>query len=91
VSKITCWQFVTYKVEDPKNIAIWISGYEHGKRGNTVLDVQRLMADADKLAKYCVKSEDMPVMRAFETILSSPEQCIPAAFWACMRCLVTAL
>jgi acid stress chaperone HdeB len=73
VSKITCWQFVTYKVENPKNIAIWISGYEHGKRGNTVLDVQRLMADADKLATYCVKNEDMPVLRAFETILSSPE------------------
>jgi hypothetical protein len=54
-------------------------GYEHGKQGNTVFDVQRLMADADKLAKYCVKNEDMPVMRAFETILSSPEQCIPAA------------
>jgi hypothetical protein len=66
-------------------------GYEHGKRGNTVLGAQRLMADADKLAKYCVKNEDMPAMRAFETILSSPEQCIPAAFWACMRCLVTAL
>jgi len=73
VSKITCSQFVTYKVEDPKNIAIWISGYEHGKRGNTVLDVQRLMADADKLSKYCIQNEDTPVMRAFETILSSPE------------------
>ena len=73
VSKITCWQFVTYKVEDPKHIAIWISGYEHGKRGNTVLDVQRLMGDVDKLTKYCVQNEDMPVMRALETILSSPE------------------
>jgi acid stress chaperone HdeB len=73
VSKITCSQFVTYKVEDPKHIAIWISGYEHGKRGNTVLDVQRLMADADKLEKYCIQNDDMPVMRAFETILSSPE------------------
>ena len=73
VSKITCSQFVTYKVENPKNIAIWISGYEHGKRGNTVLDIQRLMADADKLATYCMENEDMPVLRAFETILSSPE------------------
>jgi acid stress chaperone HdeB len=73
VSKITCWQFVTYKVESPKNIAIWISGYEHGKSGNSVLDVQRLMADADRLAEYCVRNADMPVMRAFETILSSPE------------------
>ena len=27
VSKITCDQFMLYKLTDPRNIAIWLSGY----------------------------------------------------------------
>ena len=30
VSKITCDQFATYKIENPKYIVIWLSGYYHG-------------------------------------------------------------
>src|SRR5688572_29643355 len=36
VSKITCEQFLLYKITNPNNIAIWISGYYNGKRNNTV-------------------------------------------------------
>ena len=36
VSKVTCWQFVTYKVTSPKYLAVWLSGFHHGKSGDTV-------------------------------------------------------
>lgn len=71
VSKITCWQFATYKVASPQSIAIWVSGYHHGKRGDTVIDTQGLVANADKLAEYCTKNPDVPFMQAVETILGS--------------------
>ena len=28
-------EFASYKVMDPEKIAIWLSGYYHGKQGNT--------------------------------------------------------
>jgi len=53
VSKITCDQYTGYKVTNPQNIAIWVSGYYHGKRGSTTLDTQGLVANARKLQTYC--------------------------------------
>jgi acid stress chaperone HdeB len=32
VAKITCDQFTAYRITDPHNIAIWLSGYYNGKR-----------------------------------------------------------
>ena len=69
VSKITCWQFVTYKVTNPKYLAVWLSGYDHGRRGDVVLDMQQVVANADKLEAYCTKNPDVPMMQAAETIL----------------------
>src|SRR5215468_4403489 len=48
ISKITCDQFTLFKVTDPRNIAIWISGYYNGKRNNTVIDTQQLNEYYDK-------------------------------------------
>ena len=71
VSKITCWQFVTYKVTNPRLIAIWVSGYYHGKRGDTVVDTQDIEAKADKVEEYCTKNPDVPMMDAVETVLGA--------------------
>src|SRR5690242_6920697 len=48
VAKVTCDQWAGYKITNPQNIALWISGYFNGARGNTVLDTQRLTADTQK-------------------------------------------
>jgi acid stress chaperone HdeB len=69
VSKITCLQFVTYKVTNPKYLAVWLSGYDHGRRGDVVLDMQEVVANAEKLEEYCIKNSDVPMMQAAETIL----------------------
>ena len=40
ISKVTCDQFHAYKITNPQNIAIWVNGYYHGKRGDVTLETQ---------------------------------------------------
>lgn len=68
VSKITCDQFVGYKITNPHNIALWLSGYYNAKRGNTVLDTQGLSENARKLEDYCLVHKKVPVMQAVEAV-----------------------
>src|SRR5204863_6693380 len=70
-SKITCNQYTGYKVTNPQNIAIWLSGYYHGKRGDTTLDTQGLIADAKKHRDYCFKNSQTPVMQAAEKLFGT--------------------
>jgi acid stress chaperone HdeB len=69
LSKVTCDQFIKYKVADPKLIAVWLNGYFHGKRGDTMVDAQRLNADADEVEKYCFKNSEAPLMPSVEAII----------------------
>ena len=69
VSKITCDQFATYKVENPKLIAIWLDGYYHGTRGDMQVDIQTLDADAKKVELYCLNKPDVPLVQAVKTVL----------------------
>jgi hypothetical protein len=71
VSKITCEQFLLYKITDPNNIAIWLSGYYNGKRGNTVLDVQGLQDHLNKVKDYCRSNYSTTVMQAVETVVGA--------------------
>jgi acid stress chaperone HdeB len=72
VAKITCWQFATYKITDPKLIAVWVSGYYHGKISDTVIDPPAVEANATKMTEFCIKNPDVPFMQAVETILKQP-------------------
>jgi hypothetical protein len=69
LSKVTCDQFIKYKVADPKLIAVWLGGYFHGKRGDTMVDTQRLNADADAVEKYCFKNPEAPLMPSVEAVI----------------------
>jgi acid stress chaperone HdeB len=66
VSKITCNQWLTYKIADPDHIAIWLSGYFKGQRNDVVLEVQAFKEDIARLKDACFRSPDMPVMQALE-------------------------
>src|ERR1041385_7593039 len=68
VAKITCDQFAAYKITNPQNIAMWLSGYYNGKRGNTVLDTQAMTAENQKLREFCITNPQMPVMQAAEKL-----------------------
>jgi acid stress chaperone HdeB len=69
VSKITCDQFATYKIENPQYIAVWLDGYYHGTRGDMKVDVQTLSADAKKVEYYCLSKPDLPLVEAVKTVL----------------------
>jgi len=69
VAKMTCAQFAAYKVASPKNIAIWLNGYYHGKRGDTVVDTQQLDEDTKKIQQYCIDNPNTPLVQAVETIV----------------------
>ena len=69
VSKITCEQFWLRKVADPDKVALWVSGYINGKRGNTVIDTQQLEGNVRKLTEYCRENYQMTVMQAVETLM----------------------
>ena len=73
VSKITCEQFLLYKITDPNNIAIWLSGYYNGKRGNTVIDVQGLQDNLSKVKDYCRSNYTTTVMKAVEVVVGPPK------------------
>jgi len=69
VAKITCEQFSGYKITTPENVAIWLSGYYHGKRASTVVDMQKLLADTKTMERYCLQNPQTLVMNAVETVL----------------------
>jgi len=71
LSKVTCTQWSGYKITNPQNIALWLSGYHNAKRGNTVLDTQALSADTDRLRDFCLVNPQVPVMEAVERLLAS--------------------
>jgi len=68
VSKVTCDQWAGYKITNPQNIALWLSGFYNGKRGNTVIDTQGLTAEYQKLRDFCITNPQMPVMDAAEKL-----------------------
>ena len=71
VSKITCEQFILWKVTDPDKIALWLSGYYNGKRGNTIIDPKSLEQNENKVKDYCRENNLKPtVMQAVEALLA---------------------
>jgi len=69
-AKITCKQFVLLEVASPENIAIWLSGYYHGKRGSTSIDVEQLRKQAQNVRNYCLyKDKGGTLMEAVEKLM----------------------
>ena len=71
LSKVTCEQWSGYKITNPQNIALWLSGYYNGKRDNTVIDTQELAAENKKLRDFCITNPQMPVMQAVEKLMGA--------------------
>ena len=71
IAKITCEQYTGYKITNPQNIAIWLSGYYHGKRGDTALDPQGLLTQAKKVRDFCFRNPQTLVMDAVEKLFGT--------------------
>jgi len=71
-ANITCDQFIALKVASPDNILIWLSGYYHGKQGDTHLDVQQLKDQPQKVTSDCLFADrQRTVMDAVENLQST--------------------
>lgn len=70
MSKVTCEQWAGYKITNPQNIALWLSGYQNGRRGNTVLDTQELNANVQKLRDFCIVNSQVLVMQAADKLFA---------------------
>jgi len=68
VAKITCEQFRNYSITDPSNIALWLSGYYNGQRGNTIVSVSSFKENLDKVKDYCITNPTTTVMHAVDAI-----------------------
>lgn len=66
VSKITCEQFIVLPKAD--SIAIWLSGYYHGDRHVSTLDVNKFEENARNLRAACRLPDNFkkPVMQLVE-------------------------
>jgi hypothetical protein len=73
MAKITCNQLTLEKITEPQNIALWLSGYYHAKRNNTLVDTQGLAANAQKIRQYCLHKPDVTVMQAVEAVFAPKE------------------
>lgn len=67
VAKVTCEQWLSFKVADPNFIALWLSGYYNGKRDNTIVEVQAFKDDIEQLKTFCITNPKTPIMKAVET------------------------
>jgi acid stress chaperone HdeB len=72
VSKVTCDQFVHGKVGEPRQMAVWLSGFYYGQKNITVVDQQSFENNFSKLQTFCYdnKNFDMLIMQAIERIMA---------------------
>ena len=73
VAKITCRQllFDRFISTKTKPLALWLSGYYNGKRGNTTIDIGAIEINRDKVEDYCRLNQDTTVMDAVERALGT--------------------
>ena len=68
ITKITCRQYLVGNIVPTKTMAIWFSGYYNGKRGATMIEMQAVEPNADKILLYCGLHQDETLMKAIEDV-----------------------
>ena len=68
ITKVTCRQYLTGGLIPTRSMTLWLSGYYHGKRSATTVDIGSIEPNAYKLEDYCGGHQDEAVMKAIETV-----------------------
>jgi hypothetical protein len=68
ITRVTCRQYLTGSVIPRKSLILWLSGYYHGKRDATTVDVGSIELNASKVDDYCGGHQDEMVMKAIEAV-----------------------
>jgi hypothetical protein len=70
VTKITCDQLTLEQLAAPSSdVLLWLSGYYNGKRNNTLIDLQAIKNDQDKVRVYCYDHRDATVLDAMKNVI----------------------
>jgi hypothetical protein len=70
VAKITCSQILREQLPSPTHdIVLWLSGYYNGKRNSTIINLQTINDDEEKVRFYCYSNPDTPVLDAIKNVL----------------------
>jgi hypothetical protein len=48
---------------------LWLSGYYNGKRNSTIINLQTINNDEEKVRLYCYKNPDTTVLDAIKNVL----------------------
>jgi len=70
ISKITCEQYILYKITDPDRIIFWLSGYYNGKRNNTIIDTHSFEDNVNKVKNFCRANFKATLMQAAEKLFT---------------------
>lgn len=69
ISKVTCEQFWLRKIANPEKVALWLSGYYNGKKGNTIVDPQKFDSATREITEYCRQNFNITLMQAAEAVM----------------------
>ena len=70
VSKITCEQVLMEKLAwTEREVVLWLSGYYHGKRNDTIVEPEAIKKNVEKVDHYCYEHRDTTVMDAIKNVL----------------------
>jgi hypothetical protein len=70
VAKITCEQLALEQLKLPsRDVVLWFSGYYNGKRNNTIVDLQTIKKDKEKVDSYCSDHRDATILDAMKNVL----------------------
>jgi HdeA/HdeB family protein len=72
ITKVTCRRasFIGYTAST-NSVALWLVGYYSGQHKRTVIDIETLERDANKIKHYCRIHRDETIMKATETVLGT--------------------
>ena len=71
VARITCDQYVRATVASPDDIGLWLSGYYHGEKHVSTLDVNKFEEDVRNFRAACRLPDNFnkPIMQLIESTL----------------------
>ncbi|MDW6021819.1 HdeA/HdeB family chaperone [Mesorhizobium sp. BAC0120] len=71
MSKLTCKQLADMSPAKVIGVAMWMSGYAHGKAGNPKIDGEKAQANAEKVADYCKSNPTSTLASALQQLAKS--------------------
>ena len=71
MEKVRCDELSRVYLEQYPFFDAWMSGYYHGKKGQTVVDARQFAANAQKVLQFCRANPSVFVMQAIDLATGS--------------------